>query len=69
MQAQGNNSDLLDLLCFYRDLYARKGLGDRTSAMSVEAAVVYAEGLLRIARRRDEMAARRRPASSDQPAA
>lgn len=59
MHVQGNNRELLDLLCFYRGLYARKGLVDRTSTLSIEAAVVYAEGRLRVARRREEMAARR----------
>jgi hypothetical protein len=59
MQHHSDPSALFDLYCFYRDLYARRGLGDRSSTLSVERAVVYAEGLLRVARRREEMAARR----------
>lgn len=59
MQSQPNQNDLLDTLCFYRGLYAMQGHRDRDTAMSIHAAVVYGEGLLRVARRRDEQAARR----------
>ena len=60
MQPQPNPNDLLlETLCFYRGLYTMQGRRDRETAMSVEAAVVYGEGLLRVGRRRDEHAARR----------
>jgi hypothetical protein len=59
MQSQPNQNDLLETLCFYRGLYAMQGYRDRDTAMSIQAAVVYGEGLLRVARRRDEQAARR----------
>jgi hypothetical protein len=42
---------------------------DRDAGLSVDAAVVYGEGLMRIARRRDEHAARRRTAPPDASAA
>jgi hypothetical protein len=59
MQPQPNPHDLLETLCFYRGLYGMQGHQDRDTAMSIQAAVVYGEGLLRVARRRDEQAARR----------
>ena len=59
MQSQPNQNDLLETLCFYRGLYAMQGHRDRDTAMSIQAAVVYGEGLLRVARRRDEQTARR----------
>jgi hypothetical protein len=59
MQPQPNQNDLLETLCFYRGLYAMQGYRDRETAMSIQAAVAYGEGLLRLARRRDEQAARR----------
>ncbi len=61
MQPEPNHDDLLDTLCFYRGLYAMQGHRDRDTAMSIQAAVVYGEGLLRVARRREEQAARRNP--------
>jgi hypothetical protein len=61
MQPQPNPNDLLDTLCFYRGLYALQGHRDRDAILSVEGAVLYGEGLLRVARRRDEHAARRKP--------
>jgi len=65
MQPQPNDSEFLDSLCVLRALYARKGSLDLDVALSVNAAVVYGEGLLRIARRRDERAARRKAVSPD----
>ena len=59
MQSQPNQNDLLETLCFYRGLYAMQGHRDRDTAMSIQAAVIYGEGLLRVARRREEQAARR----------
>jgi hypothetical protein len=60
MQPHPNHNDLLfETLCFYRGLYGMQGRRDRETAMSIEAAVVYGEGLLRVGRRRDEHAARR----------
>jgi hypothetical protein len=47
MQPQPGNSELLDKLCFFRGLYARRGVDDSEVTLSVEAAVVYGEGLLR----------------------
>ena len=65
MQPQPNDSDFLDSLCLLRGLYAQRGYLDRDVALSVNAAVVYGEGLLRIGRRRDEHAARRKATSPD----
>jgi hypothetical protein len=65
MQSEPNQSQLLETLCFYRGLYAMQGRHDRATAMSIQAAVVYGEGLLRVARRRDEQAARRASKSAD----
>jgi hypothetical protein len=62
MQPQPNEHDLLEALCFYRGLYALQGYRDRDAILTVEAAVVYGEGLLRVARRREEHAARRKAA-------
>jgi len=59
MQPQHNDHDFLDSLCVLRELYAQQGYLDRDVALSVNAAVVYGEGLLRIGRRRDEHSARR----------
>ena len=59
MQPQPNPGELLERLCFYRGLYARRGGEDCEPTLSIEAAVVYGEGLLRVARRREEHAARR----------
>jgi hypothetical protein len=60
MQPQPHDADLFDALCVLRGLYPRRGTLDREVGLSVDAAVVYGEGLMRIARRRDEHAARRR---------
>jgi hypothetical protein len=65
MQSHPTNGELLEALCFYRGLYAHMRPDDRTSTMSVEAAVRYGEGLLRVVRRRDEFAARRRSQTTD----
>jgi hypothetical protein len=65
MQPQPSPNDLLETLCFYRGLYAMQGHHDRDTAMSIQAAVVYGEGLLRVARRRDEQAARRNATPAD----
>lgn len=59
MQPQHSPGELLETLCFYRGLYARRGGEDREPGLSIDAAVVYGEGLLRVARRREEHAARR----------
>ena len=59
MQPQPNDSDLFDALCALRELYGRRGPLDRDGGLRIEAAVVYGEGLMRIARRRDQFAARR----------
>jgi hypothetical protein len=65
MQPQPNDYDLLDSLCVLRELYARRGTRDREIGLSVDAAVVYGEGLMRIARRREEHAARRKSTKAD----
>ena len=65
MQPQQNDNDLLDSLCALREHYAQQGYLDRDVALSVNAAVVYGEGLLRIGRRRDEHTARRNAAQAD----
>lgn len=57
MQPHSTNSELLDRLCFFRGLYARRGVDDSEATLSVEAAVTYGEGLLRFARSKDEQAA------------
>jgi hypothetical protein len=60
MQPAPRDDDLFDALCVLRGLYTHRGILDRQAGLSVDAAVVYGEGLMRIARRRDEHAARRR---------
>jgi hypothetical protein len=65
MQPQPNDYDLLDSLCVLRQLYVRRGTRDRDIGLSVDAAVIYGEGLMRIARRREEHAARRKSPTSD----
>ncbi len=65
MQPQPSDYDLLDALCVLRGLYARRGTLDRDVSLSVDAAVVYGEGLMRIARRRDEHVARRKPGTNE----
>jgi len=64
-QPNPNDSELFDSICLFRELYAQRGWLDRDVSLSVEAAVVYGEGLLRIARRRDEHAARRKASQTD----
>ena len=64
MHASPNDHELFDALCVLRELYARRGVLDRDANLSVDAAVIYGEGLMRIARRRDD-AARRRRAPAD----
>jgi hypothetical protein len=65
MQPQPSDYDLFDTLCVLRELYERRGTLDRDVGLSVAAAVVYGEGLMRIARRREEHAARRNSATSE----
>ena len=60
MQPQPNPGELLDMLCLFRGLYALQGREDRKSTLSIEAAVVYGEGMLRVTRRRKEAEARRK---------
>ena len=67
MQPQPSDHDLFDTLCILRDNYAMPGMADREVSLSVDAAVVYGEGLMRIARRRDEHASRRDPATKEWP--
>jgi hypothetical protein len=62
MRPQPIDRELFAASCLLRDLYARRGVFDREGSLSVDAAVVYGEALLRIARRRDEQAARRKAA-------
>ena len=62
MQPEPRDADLFDALCVLRGLYSRRGVLDRDAGLSVDAAVIYGEGLMRIARRRDERASRRSPA-------
>jgi hypothetical protein len=65
MQPQPSDYDLFEGLCVLRELYPRRGTRDRDAGLSVDAAVIYGEGLMRIARRRDEHAARRRSSRAD----
>lgn len=65
MQPQPTDNDFLESLCSLRGLYAEQGYLDRDVALSVGAAVLYGEGLLRIGRRRDEHTARRKASSPD----
>jgi hypothetical protein len=65
MQPQPSNDDLFDTLCILRDNYAQLGALDRDASLSVAGAVLYGEGLMRIARRRDEHAGRRNSATSE----
>ena len=60
-QPQPTDRQLFDTSCLLRDAYAHRSLVDREGGLSIAAAVVYGETLLRIARRRDEATARRRP--------
>jgi hypothetical protein len=65
MQPQPSDDDLFEGLCMLRELYTRRGTRDREVGLSVDAAVIYGEGLMRIVRRRAEHAARRNPATTD----
>lgn len=65
MQPQPSDYDLFDNLCILRELYGRRGTLDREVGLTVDAVVVYGEGLMRIARRRDEHAARRNSATNE----
>ena len=65
MQPQPGDYDLFDTLCILRDNYAGLGALDRDAGLSVDAALVYGEGLMRIARRRDEHASRRNSATTE----
>ena len=65
MQPLPSDYDLFDTLCVLRELYTRRGTLDRDVSLSVDAAVVYGEGLMRIARRRDEHASRRNSATPE----
>jgi len=65
MQPQPSDYDLFDTICILRDNYARLGTLDRVAGLSVDAALVYGEGLMRIARRRDEHASRRNSATNE----
>jgi hypothetical protein len=65
MQSQPSDYDLFDTLCILRDNYALQGPLDRDASLSVDAAVVYGEGLMRIARRREEHAERRNSATTE----
>lgn len=59
MQPQPGNSELLDALCFFRGLYAHRGVDDSEAelTLSVEAAVAYGERLLHFALSSDQQAA------------
>jgi hypothetical protein len=65
MQPQPSDYDLFDTLCLLRDNYAQLGTLDRDAGLSVDAALVYGEGLMRIARRREEHASRRNSATTE----
>jgi hypothetical protein len=65
MQPQPNDREIFDAICLFRERYAQQGPMDRDVALSVGAAVVYGEGLMRIVRRREEHAARRRATPTD----
>jgi hypothetical protein len=65
MQPQPSDYDLFDTLCILCDYDALQGTSDREVSLSVDAAVVYGEGLMRIARRRDEHASRRNSATHE----
>jgi hypothetical protein len=65
MQPAPRDDDLFDALCVLRGLYSHRGTLDRDAGLSVDAAVIFGEGLMRIARRRDEHASGRRAAPPD----
>jgi hypothetical protein len=54
MQARrSTEAELLERLCMYRRLYARRSAYDTESGLSVEAAIAYGEALLLYTRKRD----------------
>ena len=65
MLPEPNDYELFNSLCVLRELYVRRGTRDRETGLSVDAAVIYGEGLMRLARRREEHAARRNAAKAD----
>ena len=65
MQPQPTNSELLDRLCFFRGLYARRGVDDSEATLSVEAALAYGERLLHFALTSDQQAAGGAPQPTD----
>jgi hypothetical protein len=65
MQPQPSDHTLFDTLIVLRELYVRRGSLDREAGLSIDGAVIYGEGLMRIARRRDEQAARRRSTQAE----
>jgi hypothetical protein len=65
MQPQPTNSELLDRLCFFRGLYARRGVDDSEVTLSVEAALAYGERLLHFALTSDQQAAGGAPQPTD----
>ena len=65
MQPQPTNSELLDRLCFFRGLYARRGVDDSEVTLSVEAALAYGERLLHFALTSDQQAAGGTPQAAD----
>jgi hypothetical protein len=50
---RSTNAELLERLCMYRRLYARRSAYDAESVLSVDGAIAYGEALLLYARRRD----------------
>jgi hypothetical protein len=67
MQPQPTNSELLDRLCFFRGLYARRGIDDSEAelTLSVEAAVAYGERLLHFALTSDQQGSAGTPQPTD----
>jgi hypothetical protein len=65
MQPTPSDHDLFDTLIVLRELYGRRGMLDRDGSLSIAAAVVYGEGLMRVARRRQEQATRRHSATHE----
>lgn len=50
---RSTDAELLERLCMYRRLYARRGAHDTESVLSVDAAIAYGEALLLYAWMRD----------------
>lgn len=46
MQTKDRRDQLLDRLCLYRAIYARRGRLDNAGVISVDAAIVWAERLM-----------------------